>query len=109
MTAALTQAWVGALAMPALFIGHDRRIMAANNSSISVYGEEVIGRNYTAALRQPAAVDAFELCFKDRSENTVRIQRADGGNDKVFDLRCAYIAEGADGVLATLNDFLDIE
>jgi len=103
------EAWIDALPSPALFIGADARISAANIKANSVLNEGIVGRNYTIALRQPLVLNAIETCRLDHSVQSTRYTSAVGRADTVFHLRCAYVAVPFDGVLVTFDDVTHIE
>ena len=107
MDQAQIKAWIDALGIPALFVADDTRIIAANDLAISVYNLNVAGLIYSAALRQPAAIEAIHACLEYHKIQTARIHHIENGTDTVFDLRCAYIDKGLRGVLITLKDLTD--
>lgn len=46
--------------LPALIVGSDDRIMSCNGPALALLGEDIEGRHFTMAMRQPGIVSAIE-------------------------------------------------
>ena len=64
-------ALIEAMPMPTLAIRSDERIAAANAGAQKLLGQGTLGRHFVTALRQPAVVEAVELCLTDNTDRVV--------------------------------------
>ncbi|MEM9581239.1 MAG: two-component sensor histidine kinase, partial [Pseudomonadota bacterium] len=89
MSAALVSRMLAAMPLPALFVGDEARIVAANDAAGHILGHGLVGRHYVTALRQPAALEAIEQVLAGKSAARTRFLGRDGGEETIYDLRCA--------------------
>ncbi len=78
-----------ALPLPALAIGEDADIEAANALARKLLGEQILRRPYVAALRHPALVSAIEKCRSLRTKQTEMYATTVGNRDVAFDVHIA--------------------
>lgn len=80
------QATLDALAFPALAVDRSERIVAANTDVQTLIGQNMLGRNYVAMLRQPALLDVVEASLRDGAPRQARYLSNDGAQDTTFDV-----------------------
>ncbi|MEX1236626.1 MAG: ATP-binding protein [Roseovarius sp.] len=97
----MTRALVDAIPMPALLIGPDMRVLAANAGAAQILGDSGIGGHVARVLRQPAVLEAIEACRSGGARTEAQYIADDAGQDAHFDVTCAQV-EGA--VLVCLAD-----
>ena len=100
--------------MPAVAIGPNERIEAANAPAARLFGERIAGRHFITALRQPALLDAIEGGLREGQRRQADFLTHDRGQDLVFraTVAPALLREGAlqgRGVLVTLEDVTPME
>ena len=105
---------VAALPMPALAVGPNERIEAANADAVRLFGEGTEGRHFITALRQPALLDAIEASLRDGERRTADFLTHDRGQDLAFRVSIgpARLREGAlqgRGVLVVFEDVTPVE
>jgi two-component system phosphate regulon sensor histidine kinase PhoR len=103
-----------ALPMPAVAIGPNERIEAANEPAARLFGEGIEGRHFITALRQPALLDAIEAGLRDGQRRQADVLTHDRGQDVAFraTVSPALLREGAmqgRGVLVILEDVTPME
>ena len=89
----IVQATLDALTWPALAIGRDDRIFAANAGASTLIGADLVGRNYVTMLRQPAVLDVIEVTLQDGAPRSAQYFSNDGVKDTTFDLQTCRIEE----------------
>ena len=94
-------ALIQAIPLPALLIGRDMRIIAANADAGAILGARGIGGHVAMALRQPDVLDAIEACRRTGAASQARYLGDDGGQDANYDVSCTPV-DG--GVLICLAD-----
>ena len=60
------------LPFAALLIGYDEKIVAANATAQSLFGQAIIARHHGIALRQPAVLQAIDAALLRRESSVVR-------------------------------------
>jgi len=102
-------ALLDAIPWPAILVGRDARIFAANSGAASLLGQGMIGRPYVTMLRQPAILDAVERCLNEQTSHTTQYHSNDGVQDVIYDVTSRYV-EGAPGAaLICFADTTDLE
>ncbi|WP_324755370.1 sensor histidine kinase [Roseovarius sp. Pro17] len=94
-------ALIQAIPLPALLIGRDLRILAANADAAAVLGAPSIGGHVAMTLRQPDVLDAIEACRRTGAPSQARHRGDDAGQDANYDVSCTPL-DG--GVLVCLSD-----
>ena len=90
-----------ALALPALLIGRDHRIMAVNAAAVGVFGSGLMGRHFVLALRQPALVEAIEATHADGKPRNARFLARHDLADLTFS---AHVARADRWTLVSFED-----
>ena len=99
-----------AVPLPAVLIGGDERIAAANGLAAALLGHSLTGRHFITALRQPTVLDAIEGCLRDLQPRKTRYLTNDGAQDTTFDVSIAHVAlEPGGGVLVCFEDVTHFE
>ncbi|WP_371224158.1 ATP-binding protein [Roseovarius sp. 2305UL8-3] len=98
-----------AIPMPAVLIGSQDRIIAANQGAADLLGDgqpdALSGRHYMTILRQPTVLDAVEATLRDGLPQETRYLANDGAQDTTFVTRCASVETGqGQGVLVSFED-----
>lgn len=86
MAEAPLKALLAALPVPTLAIGADERIIALNPHAQDLLGLEAVGRHFITILRQPALVEAVELCLQDTTARIAKYLGSDAGRDTTFEV-----------------------
>lgn len=92
---------VQAIPLPAALIGASQRVVCTNSGFDELFGEDVVGRYFVAALRQPAVIEAIEVAFRDAAEHTAHYLGRDGSTDATFQMFARSVGED---VLITFSD-----
>jgi len=101
---------VDGLPLPALLIGPQARIDAANGGITELLGEGMAGRHYMTVLRQPGLLDAVEECVNSGARQETRYLGTDGSSDTTYLVHCSPVEMlGGRGVLVTFNDITHLE
>jgi len=105
------QSLVQALPLPAVLIGGDWRVLAANALAVDMLGEGLETRHYMTMLRQPSVLDAIEACAQTGQPQQTRYLGADGANETTFETQCAAVDTGptGQGVLVTFTDITHLQ
>ncbi len=72
------------LPLPALYIGSQERITAANDSAIALFGAAIIGRHPAMAIRNPAVLQAIAEASQGAGVQDVRMSLAREAQNAVF-------------------------
>ncbi len=97
------QEFVDALPLPAIVVGRDERLLAANAQAIQLFGRGVLGRHYITSFRQPALLDAIEQVMSDGKSRQARYLSTEARRDKTWAVHLAMM--GADRpMLITFED-----
>jgi len=104
------QALIAAMPVPAVLIGRDERIEAANPAAAQLFGHDGTGRHYVTVLRQPATLDVVEATLRDGQPREGRFLGRDGARDTTWraSARAAALASGQ-RVLVTFEDVTALE
>ncbi|MCB1341021.1 MAG: two-component sensor histidine kinase [Pseudooceanicola sp.] len=97
-----------ALPLPALLIGRDARIAAANASARTLFGPQPVGRHHDTILRQPELARAIGGCLLDGQPRQARMSLSDGAQASLWEAFCRP-AGAAGAVLVTLLDATPLE
>ncbi|PZX17561.1 two-component system phosphate regulon sensor histidine kinase PhoR [Palleronia aestuarii] len=90
-----------ALPFPALLIGRDERIEAANGGAARLLGPNLAGRHYVTGLRQPAILDAIEAVRRDGKARGVAYLDREGSRDTTWR---AHVAPSGQSLLVSFED-----
>lgn len=96
---------IGALPLPALLVGPDGRVVALNERAGPIFGDNLVGRHYVTALRNPALLDCVEDTFRTGTEKNAVYLTIEAGRDVTFEVsgRPVELPLGS-GVLLCLSD-----
>ena len=92
---------IAAIPLPAVLIGPDMRVIAANGAAGAVLGAAGIGGHVARVMRQPAVLDAIEACRSGGAPTEAQYLADDAGQDALYDVTCAPVGQG---VLMCLRD-----
>ncbi|SFD98858.1 ATP-binding protein [Roseivivax sediminis] len=96
---------VAAIPMPALMIGADERIVAANQEALTLLGSAIEGRHFITAMRQPQTLDAVENAFRSGTPGEAVYLSNDGRQDTSFRVTARPVSEGGlSGVIVCFED-----
>lgn len=94
-----------AIPLPAVLIGAEDRLLAANARAGALFGGALTGRLFVTVIRQPSVLDAVEACRRSGQPQTTRYLSQDGRNDVTFVVSAAQVAtQSASGVLVCFED-----
>lgn len=102
------QSLIDAIALPALAIGTDERIAAANAGALTLLGRGLVGRSFVAMLRQPMLLEAIEGTLRDAQPRTTRYLSNDGAQDTTYEVSCRA-AGAAEAVVVCFSDVTAME
>ena len=92
---------VAAIPQPAALIGADQRIAHVNGGFAALFGKNIAGRHFIAAMRQPAVIAAIEQVFEQGAPATARYLGGSGGRETNYDVA---VQRAGTGVLLCLID-----
>lgn len=99
-----------AIPLPAVLIGRGERILGANGGAETLLGDNLGGRHFITAIRQPSVLDAVEGCLRDRDTRRTRYLGTDGGQDTTYRVTCSHVeTEAGIGVLVCFEDITQVE
>ncbi|MDR9485496.1 MAG: ATP-binding protein [Sediminimonas sp.] len=99
-----------AVPMPALFVGADDRIVAANAAAARLFGQPPAGRLLTTVVRQPTVLHAVDGCRSSLEARTARYLTNDGQQDVTYAVNCGFVAlQEGQGVLTCFEDVTHME
>ena len=81
---ATVQEFVDALPLPAIVVGRDERLVAANELALQLFGSGVLGRHYITSFRQPSLLDAIEQVLSDGKARQARYLSTEARRDKTW-------------------------
>lgn len=91
--------------MPALFVGRDLRIVAANSRAVELAPRAAEHVPLVMVFRQPPLTQAIEDCLRSATPQQARYVHTEGPHESRYDVRCAYVpGDGFEGVLACFED-----
>jgi two-component system phosphate regulon sensor histidine kinase PhoR len=100
---------IGALPHPAVLVGRDGRVVAANAAADALFGLALAGRHHVAVLRQPDLLDAIAAGLAGAGPREIRYRTRDGAGDRVFRVAVARVEGRGGGVLAAFEDMTPFE
>ena len=101
---------VAAVPHPALLVSDQDRILAANDRTVSLFGENLETRHLITVVRQPSVLDAIEGCRRSGAAQETRYLTNDGRQDVTYKVSCARLdLAGLRGVLAVFEDVTHLE
>lgn len=95
MDAEFAQALLDGVPMPMVLIAADGRIGAQNKPAHRIFGDDVLGRLYLIAFRQPALADCIEAALTQSQSGTARYLRQMGAGEQVFRVTVTPLPIGA--------------
>lgn len=96
--------------LPAVLIGRGERILGANSQARRLLGQEIVGRHFITALRQPAVLDAVEACLRDGTQRKTRFLTREGTRDATYVVTCSRVeTETGNGALVCFEDTTHLE
>jgi len=99
--ASTTDAIIHAIPLPALLIGQDMRIIAANSGAAAILSAPTIGGHVALSLRQPGVLAAIEACRATGAAQEARYLGDESGQEANYDVHCTPVKGG---VLLCLSD-----
>lgn len=99
---------VNALPLPAILIGGDERITAANRRAEALFGPGIVGRHHITVLRQPVLLDAIETAIRKNTIATARVLTTEARRDMTWHATVSPVGSGQ-GVLLVLEDRTEME
>ncbi len=110
MENSLAAALIAALPQPALFVGQDLRIAAANEAARRLLGDAVISRHFALSLRHPLAIATIETALATRQAGQARLTNLSASADVTFRLTVTPVSgDGVAGALCLFEDTSDAE
>lgn len=99
-------AFLNALPIPALVVGADERVLAANDGAGRLFGPGAMGRHYITVLRQPALLDCVERALAGQGRQTARYLATQAGRDATWAVTATPVGGEAAGgpVLVSFED-----
>ena len=97
------QEFVEALPLPAVVIGEDELLIAANARARELFGDGVLGRHYITSFRQPALLDAIEQVRADGQRRKAQYLSTEARRDKTWTVHLAMIGASR-AMLVTFED-----
>ena len=93
---------------PAILIGPDGRVRLANDWSKNLFGQELVGRHYITALRQPALLDAVDKASREGVPSETRYLTTEAQKDITMLAHCTPVGT-AKGILIVFEDHSALE
>ncbi len=110
MENAFAAALIAALPQPALFVGRDEKVGAANPAARQLFGDRLEGRHFALAVRQPAALGAIERALTEQMASQARLSNLVLGAETTFRLTATPVSgDGLTGALCLFDDVTDAE
>jgi two-component system, OmpR family, phosphate regulon sensor histidine kinase PhoR len=110
MDSALIMTILDGVPLPAVLIGRDERILAANPPARDLFGRGIVGRHYLMAMRQPALLDAVEGTLRHGQAGQARHVVTGPSSEATYRATVSPVAGGgAGGVLCTFEDITEAE
>ncbi|MEM8775474.1 MAG: ATP-binding protein [Pseudomonadota bacterium] len=111
MTLEAIEALLEAVPLPTLLIGRSERILGANQRAISLLGQNnMVGRHFITAIRQPTVLDSIEACLADGKTLQSRFLSSDGAQDTTYVVNCSYLDNAEwTGALVCFEDVTQVE
>lgn len=103
----ITDALLNGLPLPVLVVATDARILRMNARARALFGPEVQGRHYMAALRQPEVATLLERVLNGGADGEARLVLTGPSRDSIFRVHVAAL--GREGASLAFEDISDIE
>jgi len=103
----ITDALLNGLPLPVVVITRDARILRMNARAIALFGPEVQGRHYMAALRQPEVAALLDRVLGGGPGGEARLVLTGPSRDSIFRVHVAAL--GDQGASLAFEDISDIE
>jgi two-component system phosphate regulon sensor histidine kinase PhoR len=103
MTTAQILDILAAVPLPALVIDANQRIAEANADALTLLGQGIKGRHFTAILRQPEMIDTIEGALADRRPRKAEYLTNDGAHDIVYEVTCRPV-DALGGIMLSFQD-----
>ncbi|WP_432816873.1 sensor histidine kinase [Sulfitobacter sp. JB4-11] len=94
---------LAALPLPTVGIDMAERIVALNDAAADLLGDGAMGRHFITVLRQPALVEAVELCLADQTPRHARFVAGEVDTETTYDVSLRKI-DGTDVLLLSFQD-----
>lgn len=101
-------AFLEALPIPALAIGTDERVLAANDGAGRLFGPGAMGRHYITVLRHPVLLDCVERALAGQGRQSARYLATQAGRDATWAVTAAPLGSGAGESAPVLVSFEDV-
>jgi two-component system phosphate regulon sensor histidine kinase PhoR len=99
-----------AIPLASVLIGRGERILAANTDAKALFDQDIVGRHFITAIRQPAVLDAVEGCLADQNPRRTRHLSSEAGKDLTYTVTVSYVDFGAgEAVLVCYEDITHVE
>jgi two-component system, OmpR family, phosphate regulon sensor histidine kinase PhoR len=106
----LAAALLTALPQPALFVGQDQRITAANAPARRLLGEGLTARHFALSLRHPQAIATIEAALGSGMAGQGRLTNLSANDEATFRLSVTPVSGGGiSGALCLFEDISDAE
>lgn len=102
---------LGGVPLPAVLIGPDERIQAANSDAESLFGRTILGRHFITVMRQPDLLESIEAVLAGKGERKTRYLGYEAGRETTYVVHCAPVAgdDGSSRVLVCFDDVTAVE
>ncbi|MDD9979194.1 MAG: ATP-binding protein [Boseongicola sp.] len=104
----MSEAIINSLPYPALLLGADERIYAANAGARQIFGDGILGRHHIAIIRQPQLLDAVETVRKTKEPGTARYLTTIARRDMTWLAHIAAVGD-TDEILISFEDQTAVE
>ncbi len=100
-----------AIPVPLVLLGPDERVLHANAPAVSLFGRDLAGRHYVAALRAPPVLGCVEAVMAGRTDRaTDRLLISDSRREATWRITAAAMFRGGRrGVMVTFEDTTALE
>ncbi len=94
---------VEAISIPGILVDQNGRISESNAAARRLFSDQINGRHYIAALRQPSILDALERALAAGETTSAQFLAADERGDVAFEATCTPVGDTGH-VLACFED-----
>lgn len=94
---------VEAIPIPGILVDRSGRIRESNAAARRLFSDQINGRHYVAALRQPSILDALEQALEAGEATSAQFLAADERGDVTFEATCTPVGDTGH-VLACFED-----
>lgn len=99
---------VEAIPIPGILVDQEGRIRESNVAARRLFSDQINGRHYIAALRQPSILDALEQALASAETTSAQFLAADQRGDVAFEVTCTPVGDTGH-VLACFEDCTAME